>query len=343
MDMFFMDVIWCHEFASAGWLLDLTSRFNAVNASTFFSGPLAACTLKGRLYGVPSFLDAGLLFLRKDLLHNHGFNPPRTWNEMVTQGQTIIESARNAELHTYSAQFKQYEGLVCNMMEFIWSKGGQALVPETGKVSVAEPPVLEAITFVRDQIIDGAAPRGVLGYEEPESLALFVQGKAVFHRNWPYAWTVANDPNRSRVSGKVSLASLPAFDGHAPASALGGWQFGISRWSRQPDAACRFIDFMSSFESQKILALEAGLAPARKAVYRDPEVQANMPHLVMFLPIFEKARPRPLSPIYPMISQELQRFFSRSISEPGSNVLSLATETARRIEKFGRMGIQSRE
>ena len=145
---------------------------------------------------------------------------------------------------------------------------------------------------------------------------------------------MANDPEKSRIAGRIGVAALPAFRGHHSASALGGWQFGINRYSRHPEEAWRFIHFMSSFRSQKILALEAGLAPTRKNVYQDPEIQERMPHLKAFLPAFKEARPRPLSPVYPMISQELQRFFSRAIVEKDSDLPEMATATSARIEKL---------
>jgi multiple sugar transport system substrate-binding protein len=338
VDVFFMDVIWPPEFASAGWALELSSRFTAAERRGFLPAPIAANTYGGGIYGVPSFLDAGLLYFRKDLLEKYGFDPPGMWEEMLLQGQTILKGEHDATLHIYSGQFKQYEGLVCNMLEFIWSNGGGVLNGQTGEVLLDEPAAVEAVAFVRDRIIDKAAPRGVLNYEEPESLTLFVQGKAVFHRNWPYAWTLANDPHRSKVAGKVGVGSLPAFQGHLPASALGGWQFGINRFSKHPDEAWRFIGFMTAYESQKALAFEAGRAPTRRALYEDPDLRIRMPHLIAFLPAFEAARPRPLSPIYPMISQELQRFFSRAISQRGPDLPALARETASMIGKLVQLG-----
>jgi len=209
---------------------------------------------------------------------------------------------------------------------------------QPGKPTLAEAPFVDAVLFVRDKIIGKAAPRGVINYEEPESLDLFIQGKAIFHRNWPYAWSIANNPRKSRIAGKVGVGSLPAFSGHTPASALGGWQFGINRWSRHHQEAWRFIQFMTSHQSQKTLALGAGLAPTRMSVYQDPEVQEGMPHLKAFLPAFERARPRPPSPVYPMISQELQRFFSRAIVERKSDVPALAKAASKRIQRFLKLG-----
>jgi multiple sugar transport system substrate-binding protein len=271
------------------------------------------------------------------LLKKYGFEPPRSWTEMLTQGDVILKGEGDPALHVYSGQFKQYEGLVCDMLEFIWSRGGAVLEPAGRRVLLAEPASIKAITFVRDRIIGHAAPRGAANYEEPESLELFVQGRAIFHRNWPYAWVVASDPDKSRVAGKIGVGPLPAFEGHSPASALGGWQFGISRWSKQPDEAWEFVEFMTSQDSQKTIAVEAGRAPTRMAVYQDPELQEKVPHLKAFLPAFKKARPRPISPLYPMISQELQRFFSRAITDSEADVPALAERTASRIERVLQM------
>jgi multiple sugar transport system substrate-binding protein len=342
VDVFFMDVIWPPEFASAGWAADLSNRFSLNERKKFLSGPIEANTYGGKTYGIPCYLAAGLFYFRKDLLEKHGLKAPTSWNEMLKQGRVICEGEKDSSLNIYSAQFKQYEGLVCNMLEFIWSHGGRVMDPKSGRVLLTDPEVINALAFVRDRIIGKAAPRGAINYEEPESLDLFIQGKAVFHRNWPYAWSVANDPQKSRVAGRVGVGSLPAFAGHGPASALGGWQFGINRWSRQPDRAWKFIQFMTSSHSQKLLALQAGLAPTRRSVYKDADVRQQMPHLSSFLPAFENAKPRPLSPIYTMISQELQRFFSRAIVDNRSSLSDLAKATSARIEKLARLGASIR-
>lgn len=338
LDVFLMDVIWPPEFAAAGWALDLSSRFSVAEQQDFLTGPISANTFKGRIYGVPCYIGGGLFYYRKDLLQKYGFDPPRTWEEMLGQGEVIVKGEGDPGLFVYSGQFKQYEGLVCDMLEFVWSNRGEVVDPSSGEVVLGRPAVVDAVRFVRDRIIGKAAPRGVLNYEEPESLDLFVQGKAVFHRNWPYAWAVANHPEISRVAGRVGVGRLPAFDGHDSASTLGGWQFGINRYSRYPEAAWRFIRFMTSRKSQQTLALESGLAPTRRSVYEDPLVRQQVPHLKAFLPAFEKARPRPASPVYPMISQELQRFFSRAVAVDGSDIPGLARASAGRIRRFIELG-----
>lgn len=335
VDVFLMDVIWPPEFAAAGWALPLDELVPEAVRREFLSGAVLANTYQGKLYGVPLFIDSGILYYRKDLLERHGLAAPATWEELVEQAGRVVAAERRAgnEMHGFSGQFKQYEGLVCDMMEYILSNGGNIVEPGTGRVAIADPAAVEAVRFVRDEIVGKAAPRGVLTYQEPESLDLFVQGKAVFHRNWPYAWKVANDPERSRVAGKVGIAVLPHFAGGRSVAALGGWQVGIAATTANPGAAWTFAEFLASPRVQKILALKGGRAPTRTALYRDPDILLANPQFVDFMGVFLTAHPRPSSPLYPAISNILQRYFSAAISDPASDIAAGAAAAAQEIER----------
>jgi multiple sugar transport system substrate-binding protein len=336
VDVFLMDVIWPAEFAAAGWADSLDHDFPAEEREEFFTGAVSANTWNGSVYGVPLYVDSGILYYREDLLDRYGFEPPTTWPEMVEQATTIIAGERDTEpsIYGFSGQFKQYEGLICNMMEYIVSNGGQMIDTGRQKATVGEPPAIDAVRFVRDRIIGELAPEGVLTYEEPESIALFLQGHAIFHRNWPYAWEVANDPEQSRIAGKVGIARLPHFAGNDSVSTLGGWQVGISAFSRNREVAWRFVEFLTSERIQKLLAIKAGLAPTRRALYDDPEVLAAQPQLGDMRTVFDTARPRPRTPLYPAVSNALQRYFSRMISDPSADIETAATQVSREVDRL---------
>jgi len=336
VDVFLMDVVWPPEFASAGWARALDHHLDEATRRSLWPAGLEANTWQDRLYGVPLYLDAGLLYYRKDLLAARGYRPPQTWPELVAQARAIVADRRAAgrEMYGYSGQFKQYEGLVCDMLEFIASRGGGLVDPHTGRCLLSEPAAVEAVRFVRQQIIGHIAPRGVLTYQEPESLALFLQGKAVFMRNWPYAWALLQQPQRSPVAGRVGIAVLPHFPGHSSVATLGGWQVGISAFSRRPRQAWRFVSFLISRPIQKLLALRAGRLPARRDVFQDPEVLAARPHFRFLRRVLARARPRPRTPLYPALSRILQVYFSRALSDPGVKVEELASQTCRRVEEL---------
>jgi multiple sugar transport system substrate-binding protein len=333
MDVFFMDVIWPAEFAAAGWTLPLDQFFSVAQQKEFIAAPIQANSYDGRIYGVPVFVDAGMLYYRKDLLEKYDLRPPRTWPDLVGQARLVLAQERDPYLTGYSAQFKQYEGLVCNMMEFIMSNGATLWNEQTLQSTLDDAGAKAAVRFVRDQIIGAISHRGVLAYQEPESLALFTQGKAIFHRNWPYAWEDANDPQRSKVAGKVGILPLPAFPGQKSVATLGGWQLGISRFSRNPQLAWQFIEHMTSSETQKRIALYTGRGPARKALYRDPEILKKNPQFESQYETFVLATPRPRTPVYLPLSNIMQRYFSSAIAIADSNIDRLARSASRDMDR----------
>ena len=192
VDVFLMDVIWPPEFAGAGWALPLDDLFPPEQREMFIPAAIKAASWRGRVYGAPLYLNAGVLYYRRDLLERYRLPVPQTWPQLVSQAKLILAQEKG-DMAGYSGQFKQYEGLVCDMLEFIWSAGGRALGDQGRRCLLDQTQALKAVRFVRDAIIDGAAPRGVLAYQEPESLSLFAQGGAIFLRNWFYAWPILND------------------------------------------------------------------------------------------------------------------------------------------------------
>ena len=333
LDVFVMDVIWPAEFASAGWALPLDRYFTPLEREKFLRAPIEANQYRGQIFGVPLFIDAGLLYYRKDLLEKYNLPPPRTWPELVKTAKTILAGERDPNLIGFSAQFKQYEGLVCNMMEYILSNGG-ALWDEKRMVSALDAPQAQtAVRFVRDHIVREISHRGMLAYEEPESLALFTQGQAIFHRNWPYAWSVASDAANSKIAGKVGMTPLPGFSAGGGVATLGGWQLGISRFSQKPDLAWRFATFMSGPEVQKRIALATGRAPTRLALYDDAELAKQIPQLKSLVETFKQAVPRPRTPVYAPLSNIMQRYFSSVLALPNTDVNARSALAARDMDR----------
>lgn len=308
-DVFAMDVIWVAEFAKVGWLRDVSHLIPSEERSEFFAGTIEAVTYQGKVYAVPWFIDAGLLYYRKDLLDKHGFEPPETWPELVEAAGRV---AAKEDIYGFVWQGKQYEGLVCNVLEFLWSNRGRVL--QDGQVVLDSPENREALRFMTDLIHrHRVTPALVNTATEEPSRRIFGDGKAVFLRNWPYAWNLFQRQG-SLVKDKVGVRALPRFEGGESAAALGGWQLGVNPYSEHPEAAERFVSFLASPESQKALALAYGFNPTREGLYRDPEILRAQPFLRDLYSVFRRAVPRPVSPYYVQISQVLQAQFSAAVA-----------------------------
>jgi len=309
IDVLAMDVIWIAEFARAGWIRPLDDLFGPGQRAEFFPNALEAATYGKKIWAVPWYIDAGVLYYRKDLLKKYGRRPPPTWEELIETVRIVLGGEQEPRLYGFIWQGRQYEGLICNALEFIWGNGGDVLRPD-GWTDLTSPATTNAVTFMRDLIHRHAvSPSLVTTADEETSRHLFAGGRALFTRNWPYAWSLFEQEG-SPVRGKVGVGPLPSFGGGPAVSTLGGWHLGIAHDSRHPEAAWQFIEFLTSPEAQKVMARKVGIAPTRRSVYHDPKVVASQPILSTLQPILERARPRPVTPFYPMVSQILQSEFS---------------------------------
>jgi trehalose/maltose transport system substrate-binding protein len=324
-DVFALDVIWPPEFARAGvsaednnstqkrgWLLDLTPYFADTDFSAMIPGPVKADHFEGRLYAVPWYVDAGMLYYRKDLLDKYGFAPPTTFEALANTAKIILAKENDPALHGFIWQGRQYEGLVCTALEFIWGNGGD-VIDSTGRVAIADHPAVEALAFMRRLIAEKISPPLVTTAIEEMTRHVFGNGRAVFMRNWPYAWSLMQTEG-SPVRGKVGITVMPHFKGGKSAATLGGWQLGVNRFSPHKEAAILLVKFLLRRESQKFIALHTGLKPAWKDLYDDPELRAAQPFVADLLPVMMAARPRPVTPYYLMMSQILQAEFSAIIA-----------------------------
>lgn len=309
-DILSMDVIWVPEFARAGWLRDISPLLPKNERDRFFPGPIQAVTFKDKVYAIPWYIDAGLLYYRKDLLEKYDMRPPITWTELVKTAQFI--TGREQGLYGFIWQGKQYEGLVCNVLEYFWSDGGAIL--RNGKVIADSPENISALRFMKNMIeLYRITPGLVTTAIEESTRHIFGNGKALFMRNWPYAWNIFQKEG-SPVRGKIGVATLPSFPGKPSASTLGGWQLGVNRYSAHPDAAEKLVSFLTSPEAQKTMALTIGYKPTRKSLYGDRDLIRGQPFIAGLYDVFMKARPRPVSPYYMMMTQVMQPEFSAAIS-----------------------------
>jgi len=119
LDVILGDVIWTAELAASGWVSDLSDRFPESDRQEFLPGSVDATTFDGKPYAMPWFTDTGLLYYRKDLLKESGYDaPPKTWDELKTMARKVRE--KSGTRYGFVFQGARYEGGVCDGCEYIW-------------------------------------------------------------------------------------------------------------------------------------------------------------------------------------------------------------------------------
>jgi len=298
-DIFFSDVIWTAEFAAQKWLLDMTPYVNQRKAE-FIPSTLETIHFDNKYFGVPQASDAAFMYYRTDKIKSF----PQTWQDLYTQAK-----ANGGIVY----QGASYEGLTCDYLELAFAAGGKVLSPDGKKSVINSPQNLKALQFMVDGIKSGAAPKAVTTYMEEESRRAFESGKPAFMRNWSYAYALGNAKG-SKVAHKFKVAPFPTFEGGTKAAILGGHNLVVSAYSKNPKGAVQLIDFLTSDQIEAQDAAKYSLTPVLNATYDEASVKKAMPFAAELKQAVTQAHARPVSPVYPQISQAIYKNVNAALS-----------------------------
>ncbi len=288
-----LDVIWPGAFAQH--LVDLTPKLGT-EAKLHYPGIIENNTIDGKLVAMPWFGDFGMLYYRTDLLQKYGFSaPPQTWDELEQQAKKIQdgEKASNSSFVGFVFQGNAYEGLTCDALEWLASSGGGQII-ENGQVTVNNPQAVAILNKAKGWV-GTISPKGVTSYQEEDARNVFQSGNAAFMRNWPYAYAAAKTPDKdgkvSPIADKFDVAPLPHTEGNKSVGTVGGWQLGVSKYSKSPDASIEFVRYMTSPEVETWRAVVGSYVPTQAAVAANADVLKAMPFLKNLSDVVRVTRP----------------------------------------------------
>jgi len=332
-DLVYMDVIWTAKFAAAGWLRPLDTAFDTTEQRAMLPAALNAGRWHGALWRIPVRTDVGVLYSRSDLLAQAHLAVPETFDQFFAAARALQSPP---ERWGFVWQGKQYEGLVCNYLEVLRGCGGFWVDPATLKVGLDRPEAARALAFMRRCLgPDPISPPGVTTYQEEESRRLFQDGRAVFLRNWPYVWALAQ-AGGSPVAGRIAVSPMVHEPGRESGVTLGGWGLGVSAFSRHPDLAIAFAKSTVTLEGQRLLCEKTGFAPARTGAYADSTLLAANPFLPKLEALHAHAVARPAIARYDVASDILQRHLSAALTGGETPARALAAAAAETREALGR-------
>jgi len=287
-DVIDMDVIWTAEFASNGWIIPLPqSQFPL---GDFLKPAVDTAMYQGRLYAVPDYSNADLLYYRKDILAKAGKQPPKTWAQLQQLAETV---APRYGLYGYAGTFAPYEGLTVNFAEAVQSAGGSILSQEGTKVTVDSAKALQGLDFLVNGFRQGWIPKVTLSYEEESSQDAFAAGKFLFLNNWPDVYAALSVPSKQNtVYGKFGVAALPGPDGPG-SSSLGGANLAISAYSQHQLTALNFIKYMTNLDNERQMLEQGSFPPVWTQLYTDKSLVRDHPYLPVLEEAIDSAQPRP--------------------------------------------------
>jgi trehalose/maltose transport system substrate-binding protein len=275
-DVMMLDVVWPGAFAP--YLVDLKPALGK-QAKLHAAGIVQNDTVGGKLVAMPWFGDFGILYYRTDLLKKYGYNgPPTTWAQLGSMAKKIQAGERksNPNFYGFVWQGNAYEGLTCDALEWLASSGGGSYIAN-GKATINNKNAAKMLNMVRGWV-GSIAPRGVTTYQEEQARIPFDNGDAAFMRNWPYAYSPSAQTG-SAVKGKFDVTVLPHAAGQHSVGTVGGWQLGVSKFSKHKSAAIEFVRYLTSPAVEKYDAIFNTNVPTIPTVALNAAVRRANPYL----------------------------------------------------------------
>jgi len=314
-DVFLVDDIWYAQYASAGWLLDVTDRIPAEVHDSIFDAAWDITTVDGQIYGMPWMLDQEIFFYNTELLEAAGYDaPPTTWEEMEEMGLKMKEM----DLVEYPIiwSWAQAEASITDFVALLYGNGGE-FFDENNQPTFNNERGVQVMTWMVDSIEKGVTNPSSIASVEEDVRSVFSQGKAAFAMNWSYMYELAQfNEEESQITGKVGLALMPVFeqgkdDGIVSSTIDGSMGFSVAANSDHTELAWKYLEFLTSEPIQ--MEFSAHLPPAWKTAYEGDNLQkllseneSNEVLVPVFSEQFKYSHVRPKLPYYTEASTTIQ-------------------------------------
>lgn len=298
-DLLFIDDPNSMQYQKAGWLENLDAFYKKAGSkvdSDFIASTIDLCRFpngpKGKLYSLPFVGNVSLFAYRTDLFAKYGLPEPKTWTDVLAAAKKISEG-EGVDMNAVMFRGVKGNPIVTVYLPIFWAFGGEIL-DKNGAPTLNSPAGMKAINYFLE--LAKYAPKGTpMNNTAQVRDTLLAGGAAITPEIWP-AWLGSlDDPAKSNVVGKVKVIKHPG-EVTKSASMNGIWHIAMSSSSKNKQAAFDFLQFVTSKDIQKKMAIQAGLPPSRSSVYDDAEVLKLRPWYpaVRDALASSKARPRTL-------------------------------------------------
>ena len=244
----------------------------------------SAKSYDGRYYGVPTSVQAHVMYIRKDWREKLKLPVPQTWGdvEALAQAFTVGDPDGNGRADTFGLIFPgsaQRGYAAWYLSSFLWQAGGDFVRPAGAglfKGAMDEAAAVSAVSFVRKLHCDLKVTQpGAMNAPTQEANKAFLSGQAGIYLSGPY-----HIPLFDREPGLDKVEVVPAPVGPGGRGVLAGGELAyFPKAAKNKTAALKFVEFLISPEGQTMgmKATAGGLSVVRLPVNRkvDPVTVHN--------------------------------------------------------------------
>jgi multiple sugar transport system substrate-binding protein len=292
-----------YNYAWAGYLQPLDDFVSADVKADFLPSIIAQGTYGGKLYSLGTF-DSGLsIWANKSYLEAAGVRIPTSIDDAwdMDEFMAAMDAVMALDGVEYAIDFKMNYGAgewqSYGFSPIVQAFGGD-LVDRTDYQSadgvLNGPEAVAAMEWFQSLFEDGYAIASPAGDDD-----FYVSKIAAM--SWVGHWMYG--PHTEGLGEDAILIPMPKL-GDKAVTGMGSWNWGLTSTCENPDAAYKFLEFITTPEEILHMTNANGAVPARKSAIADSDLFGEGGLLNIFVQQLEGgvALERPVTPAYPVIT-----------------------------------------
>ncbi|MFN8588854.1 MAG: sugar ABC transporter substrate-binding protein [Candidatus Eisenbacteria bacterium] len=325
---------WIPEFAALNAIEPLNARVapgSPLEPSGFFPGIWDTNVIDGTVYGVPWYVDTRLLFYRKDLLKQAGYDAmPGDW-EGFKRALHAVKRRVGKDRFAIFLPTNEWNPPVI----FGLQAGSPLLADDGTRAAFRDSAFRRGFDWYMSLYEEDLAP-SISGNEVANLYQEFARGYFSMYISGP--WQLGEFRNRlpAELQDAWGTAPLPGPAGPASGVSLaGGSSLVLWRASRHKAEAWALIEYLSRPDVQLEFWKLSGDLPGRVEAWRDPALLAD-PNMQAFGEQLERVVATPKVPEWEQIAIKVQEQVERAVrraASPDSVLSNLSVQVDRMLEK----------
>lgn len=256
------DIVWMNgpnflKYASYNMLLPLDKMIkkDSIDMDKYVEGIKNLYQYKGEQYGIPKDVDSIALWYNKDIFDKAGLKYPTnqwTWDDMKKAAikiQRTIKGVYGVAIPVYEDQSSYYNVIPQN--------GGRVISKDRKVSGYGDENTIKAIEMLKDLFDEKATPDYTTMLEnkatkmfQSEQVAMIYQG----------SWRASPLDADEKVNKHLGVVTMPKIKNNS--TVVHGVGYAIAKSSKHPEAAWKFIKYLTSKESNDYVAKSGIVIPA---------------------------------------------------------------------------------
>lgn len=305
-DMCQLGNTWIPEFVLLQALENLQPWIDSsrvIQPRNYFPGIWDTNVLQGAVFGIPWYVDTRVLFYRKDILQQAGWEQaPRTWQEWLEVSRRIKQLPGGENKYALLLPTNEWAPFVITGLQ----AGSRLLRDDNRYGDFSNPAFTRAFEFLMQFYREKLAPVGIT------QVTNIYQGMAegFFAMYLTGPWNIGEFRKRlpADLQDDWMTAPLPGPEEHTPGVSLaGGSSLVMFKRSPHKPEVWKLIAYLSEPRQQLAFYRITGDLPAVRAAWQDTSLTNNR-HVQAFYRQLEHVVPTPKIPEWEQIAMKVQQY-----------------------------------